>query len=735
MNKILRGLVCALTLLVLGSTFTWGRPNAMLRGFFAAGAAREAEIEKAFRSMPTAERAQRDLWILTQTPHVAGTPEDLKTAQYVLEQFREAGLDARVIEYRVLLPMPKEVKVDLLEPFKRQGPTPEGGGSSNPESYDPSTGLAFNAYSPSGDITAPVVYANYGLPEDYQHLKEIGVNVAGKIVMVRYGKCFRGVKAYVAEQHHAGGLLIYSDPAEDGYSRGEIYPAGPWRPATSVQRGTILYMTNYPGDPLKGAKRLGMKEPKSLPHILTAPISAEDAAPILENLGGPLAPRAWQGSLPFTFHVGPGASKVHLKLQMDFQTRPIWNVMAEIPGTTEPSSWVLVGNHRDAWTYGAVDPNSGTAPLLAVARGLGQLLKQGWRPQRTIILGSWDAEEFGLIGSTEWAEDHANHLTRDAVAYLNMDIGVSGQHFGASAVPSLSRLIREVTQDVTDPKSGRPLYAVWSEESKRVRRESGTDAADSDDGTSPEGSTEPNVSVLGSGSDYTPFLQHLGVPSLNVGFDGPYGVYHAAVDNYDWMQKFGDPTFAYSTAAAQVFGTLALRLADADILPFEYGDYGRGIQQYLGDLTAQMRKSHLAGKLQLEHVTTAAVEFFEIANALDQKIAGAGASAVSDPGELAALNHLLLEVERDFLLDRGLPGRPWFRHAFYAPGVYTGYSAVIMPGVREAVDNKDWRLAAEQLNLLQSAIERGTATLTQALQILGDGFAADLKTVDQPAGH
>lgn len=737
MRKFIRGSVWVLALSVLGFTLTWGRPDLSIRGFFPAEAAREAEFEKIFRAVPTPERAQQDLWVLTQAPHVAGTPEDYKTAQYVLGQFREAGLEAKLVEYQVLLPMPKEVKVDLVEPFKREGPTPEGGWTWDKDSYDSSVVQAYNAYSPSGDVTARVVYANYGLPEDYQHLKEAGIDVAGKIVIVRYGKCFRGVKAFVAEENRAAGVLIYSDPADDGYRRGDVYPRGPWRPATGVQRGSILYMTRYSGDPLtpgiastKGARRTSIKEAASLPHIPTTPISYEDAQPILENLAGPVAPHAWQGALPITYHLGPGASKVHLKLEMDFQTRPIWNVIAEIPGTSQPDWWVVVGNHRDAWTYGAVDPSSGTAPLLAVARGLGQLLKQGWKPLRTIVLASWDAEEFGLIGSTEWAEEHADHLMHHAVAYLNVDVGVSGRHFGASAVPSLSRLIREAAQEVVDPRSGRPLFAVWSEEARRVRHEEGIPIAVPVEQGEPAGPAEARVGELGSGSDYTPFLQHLGVPSLTFGFDGPYGVYHALYDNFYWMQNFGDPTFKYSVAVAQVFGTLALRLADADILPFDYEEYGKGIQKYLHDLEEQMKKNNVADKLQFEEVTKSAVKFTETARALGEKIAEATAGGISDPGRQASLNHALLEVERNFLLEGGLPGRPWYRHAFFAPGVYTGYAAVVLPGVREAVNRKDWTVAAQQLELVQAAIERGTVTLTQAIQTLGGVPVA----AERPAG-
>jgi N-acetylated-alpha-linked acidic dipeptidase len=723
-------MVAALWLAGYGWSYRGAHPDASLRGFFPGQAAREAEFERVFRSLPTPERARHDLWILTQAPHVAGTPEDYKTAQYVLSQFREAGLEAKIAEYQVLLPMPKEVKVELVEPFKREGPTPEGGWSRDKDAYDSSVVPAFNAYSPSGDVTARVVYANYGLPDDYRVLREQGIDVTEKIVIVRYGKCFRGVKAYVAEENHAAGLLIYSDPADDGYRQGDVYPRGPWRPSTAVQRGSILYQMIYSGDPLtpgvaatKGAKRLSMKEASTLPHIPTMPLSYEDASPILENLAGPVAPREWQGALPITYHLGPGASKIHLKLDMDFQVRAIWDVIAQVPGSAQPDWWVVVGNHRDAWAYGAADPASGTAPLLAVARGLGQLLKQGWKPQRTVVLASWDAEEFGLIGSTEWAEEHANELTKQAVAYLNMDVGVSGPHFGASAVPSLAGLIREVTEEVTDPNSGRPLYAVWSEESRKLRREPGAPIVVPLQEPAPD-SGEARVGELGSGSDYTPFLQHLGVPSLDLGFGGSYGVYHAIYDNFYWMEHFGDPSFKYSVAAAQVYGTLALRLADADILPFDYTEYGKAIQKYLRDLEEEMEKSGVGDKISFDEVTSAAAKFNDAAKALAPKMDATSRVGMTDARRLATFNHALIEVERNFLLADGLPNRAWFRHAFYAPGVYTGYEAVVLPGVREAARRKDWATAAQQLALVRGAIERGTVTLTQALHMLGEGGAA-----------
>ncbi len=725
MKKLLALVACALAVAGLRFALLWGHPEASFRGFFPHDAAREAEIEKVFRASPTPEKAREDLRTLTQAPHVASTPEDFQTAQFVLNQFRDAGLETNMVEYRVYLPMPRHVEVDLVAPVRWAGPTAEIESGANTQAGDPPPVIpAFNAYSPSCDFTAPVVYANYGLPEDYRRLKEFGVDVAGKIVMVRYGKCFRGVKAYVAQEQRAAGLLIYSDPSEDGYRQGDVFPRGPWRPASAAQRGSILFLTAYAGDPLtpgvaatRGARRIDPKDSPTLPHIPTTPLSYRDATPILENLSGPVAPAAWQGALPFTYHLGPGTSRVHMKLEMDFRERSIWDVIAQVPGRVEPDAWVVLGNHRDAWTSGAVDPGSGTAPLLAVARGLGRLLRQGWQPRRTIVLANWDAEEFGLIGSTEWVEDHADDLTRHAVAYLNMDVGVSGPHFTASAVPSLRALIREVARDITDPDSGRDLYSVWTEEGPKLHHEEGIPGVVP--AQAPGLDTAPaQVGELGGGSDFTPFLQHLGIPSLDIGFGGSYGVYHAADDNFYWMEHFGDPSFRYSVAAAQVFGTLGLRMADADVLPFDYSEYGEAIQKYVRDLTEEMKQSNQSERLSLDGVAKAAARFTETAHALERQVQAQGPADWANAGTQASVNGAFVQVERDFLLPQGLTDRAWFRHAFYAPGVYTGYAAVIMPGVREAIRQKDWAAAAQQTQLLQEAIERGRATLNRALEAL-----------------
>jgi N-acetylated-alpha-linked acidic dipeptidase len=700
-----------------------GDPADSMPGFSPASAAREEEAEQAFRRVPTPSQAEDDIRTLSRQPHVASTPQDYDTVRYVQEQFRAAGLGAKIVPYEVMLPFPKEVRVDLVAPVARDGPSPESAPPGDPDPPEPGLIPAYNAFSPSADVTAPVVYANYGLPEDYDRLAAWGVDVAGKIVIVRYGRCFRGVKAYVAQEHHAAGLLIYSDPADDGSGQGEIYPQGPWRPESSVQQGSILYLTQYIGDPLTPgiaatpqAKRLTLSEASIIPRIPTTPLSAKDAQPVLQHLEGHSVPSNWQGGLPFTYHVGPGASKVRLKLDMDYRLRTIWDVVAVVPGTSEPDHWVILGNHRDAWVYGAADPASGTAPLLAVARGLGSLLRQGWRPKRSIVLASWDGEEFGLMGSTEWAEEHTDLLEANAVAYLNIDVGVTGKRFGSNAVPSLRHLIRDVTQDVIDPASGLPLSEVWAEESKQKSRK----------GHEPSGITEQvpslhrpqgDVGDLGSGSDYTPFLQHLGVPSLDFGFSGQYGVYHSRFDDFAWMQRFGDPTFRYSVAAAQVYGTLALRLADADILPYDFEECGQALQKYVLDLGGELNGSDPADSLSVDGPARAARGFSLAAARLSQQITKAAAGGLS-PARLNDLNFELLQLERSFLLDRGLPGRPWFRHALYAPGVYTGYTVEILPGVRTAEARHERQIAREQLKLLRVAIDRGTATLRKAQGIL-----------------
>src|SRR5438477_1338639 len=534
----------------------------------------EVAWENRFLAAPDSKLAEEHLRVLTQAPHMAGTAEDKATADYVAKRFREAGLETDVLEYRVWMNYPSEISVDMTGPagVTMHGPTRERV-SSDPFQDDSRIVMPFNSMSPSGDVEAEVVYANYGSPDDFQKLEQLKTDVRGKIVLVRYGQNFRGVKAFVAQEHGAAGVLIYSDPSDDGWRHGDKYPQGPWRPDTGVQRGSVGYMFQFPGDPttpgvasvpsLPDSRRTPPEQSTQLPKIPTTPLSYTDAWPILEHLGGPDSPRDWQGSLPFTYHVGPGPATVKIHLKQDYQFRTIWDVTGRVPGSQLPDEWVVAGNHRDAWVYGAVDPNSGTAAMLEAVHGLGELLKSGWKPKRTIIFGSWDAEEEGLIGSTEWGEQHEAELA-DAVAYFNMDVAVSGQKFGASSVPTLKQFLREVTKVVPSPKGGM-LYDEW-----RKTSQSGNDAerkptqAIGDGERTPAAQTRSDVPVgdLGSGSDYTVFLQHLGVPSADVSSTGTYGVYHSAFDNFNWFKKFGYPDFTYEQEMTRVFGIEAIRMAD-----------------------------------------------------------------------------------------------------------------------------------------------------------------------------
>ncbi len=575
--------------------------------------------------------------------------------------------------------------------------------------------MPFNSMSPSGDVEADVVYANYGSPADFQKLEQMGIDVRGKIVLVRYGQNFRGVKAFVAQEHGAAGVLIYSDPADDGWRLGDKYPQGPWRPDTGVQRGSIGYMFKFPGDPttpgiasvpeLPDAKRTSPEQSAQLPKIPTTPISYADAWPILEHLGGPDSPREWQGSLPFTYHVGPGPAKVKIHLKQDYQFRTIWDVIGRIRGSELPDEWVVAGNHRDAWVYGAVDPNSGTAAMLESVHGIGELLKSGWKPKRSIVIGSWDAEEEGLIGSTEWGEQHAVDLA-NAVAYFNVDVAVSGPKFGASSVPTLKQFIRDVTRIVPSPKGGM-LYDDWQKTSQagaEGERRPTQDIGNTERVPAAQGGSDVAVGDLGSGSDYTVFLQHLGVPSSDVSSSGSYGVYHSVFDNFDWFKRFADPDFAYEQEMARVFGLEVIRMSDADVLPYDYAQYGKEIGAYI---EAARRKSEavFGGESPTFADAIRAAHQFEQAGAkIRHKQTNPGNGTIR-------LNQALRQAERALLIPEGLPNRPWFKHAIYAPGQYTGYAAVVIPGVNEAIDKHDLERTSQQIGVLAAALDRAAKVL------------------------
>lgn len=677
-------------------------------GFNAERAVAQRRWEERFRAVPTPNSAREHLRILTREPHIAGTKEDYDTAIYVRDQLRSYGIAAELKEYDVWLNYPNTPAVLELITAKRQRlninePVVPG----DPTSSHPKITPLFNGYAASGDVTAPVVYVNYGLPDDYDALKKAGVDVKGKIVIVRYGNSFRGVKAKVAEDRGAIGCIIYSDPADDGYVQGDVYPKGPWRPGASGQRGSVQYLFDYPGDPLTpgrpaipGVPRLKPEEATDLTRIPVQPISYDAARTILAALKGPVRPRGFQGGLAFAYHLGgTNDVKLRLKTDMDYKIRKIWNVVGRIEGNEEKDRWVILGNHRDAWVFGAVDPNSGSSAMLEVGRGFGELLKQGWKPRRTIIFCSWDAEEYGLVGSVEWAEDLAPELREKAVAYLNLDAAVSGPHFGASSVPSLWKLMRAVTRDVKDPRTGKSVYQQWQDRAREGRPEGAQDSG------------EARIGALGSGSDYTPFLQHLGIPSTDMGFGGDYGVYHSSYDSFHWMDKFGDPGFVYHVAAAQVWGTLAMRLADADGLSFDYTDYAGQVREFFSEAVRVAGYRKLGGAFDEKSMNEALEEFAKEAERVERRRQEAVRGA--DRSRLSRLNEALIQAERQLIDPRGLRGRAWYKHQIYAPGFYTGYAAQPLTDFRQALDDRNAANTRESLERIVQAIGRATNTLKQ----------------------
>ncbi len=667
---------------------------------------KEAKIEARFLAGPDARLAGEELKTLTAEPHLASTPGDRKTAEYVAQKFKAAGLDTEIVPYRVLMNQPKTVTVEAFNAAGQsimKGPAREHVDGDDPFQDNPGVVMPFNGSSGSGDVTGEVVYANYGRLEDFDHLAAQHVDLHGKIVLVRYGANFRGVKVYIAEQRGAAGVLIYSDPQDDGYYKGDTYPMGPYRPESGVQRGSVQYLFKYPGDPETPGVASTPELPDSSrvspegnqPHIISIPISYHDAEPILRNLKGLSVPQGWQGALPFRYHLGPGGVKVHLVSDQDYQRRTIWDVIGKVKGSEFPDEWVVAGNHRDAWVYGAVDPNSGTAAMLEAVHGVGELLKSGWKPKRTIIFCSWDAEEEGLIGSTEWVEQHAKAL-ENAPIYINTDVAVAGPDFSASGVPSLKQFLRDISRSVPSPAGGM-LYDVWKNAHGDGNEHRMANAPSDGDA---------RVGDLGSGSDFTPFLQHVGVPSTDVGSGGAYGVYHSVFDNYAWFTMNADPHFVYLQEMARVFGLEAVRMADTDVLPYDYGAYARDIGSYL---QAAKKK---AGELKVSGLD------FDAAEAAVGRFAGAAqrvrAMQTTPGGNLEQLNQALRATETALVNPEGLPNRPWYRHTIYAPGEYTGYAAVVIPGVNEAIEAKDAGRAKQQLVVLTEALDRAARTLGSA---------------------
>lgn len=691
----------------------------------------QAGWDRAFMAVPDARLAGLHLKELTKAPHWASSPEDYATAEYVAGKFRAAGLKTEIVPFKVLLNKPVKIEISAVDANGKQlmaGPTPEHVGSAfGGDSFqdDPRILPAFNGSSPSGDVTAQAVYANYGTLEDFKQLAKLGVDVKGKIVLVRYGQNFRGVKAYIAQGYGAVGVIIYSDPADDGYARGDMYPRGAYRPDSAVQRGSVQFLPLYPGDPetpgiastpdLPDSRRITDPAKMNQPSIPVNPLSYKDAAPILQAMNGAAVPHEWQGNLPFAYHLGgTSAVQVHMHLEQDYKLRTIWDVTGTIEGTDPQAkdAWVVAGNHRDAWVYGAVDPNSGTAAMLEAVHGLGELLKEGWKPARTIVVASWDAEEEGLMGSTEWAEAHEAQLAH-AVAYFNMDVGVSGPNFSASAVPSLKQFMRDVAREVPSPKGG-TVYGHWKEDQAADPRRRGAAAnpfsAPSNSGVNAE---DVRVGDLGSGSDYTPFIQHLGVPSTDMGSDGPYGVYHSTFDDYDWFIRNADPTFVYEQQQARVFGLEILHMADTEVLPYDYRLYGREVLSYIA--SAQARASAASLRVHFEALLKAANRFEAAGDRTYLRQSALSSSHNGrNPQALNRLNVALRDTETALLNGAGLPKRPWFRHTIYAPGEFTGYAAVVIPGVNEGIDVGDSARTQAQIDALGAALNRAAGVLERA---------------------
>jgi N-acetylated-alpha-linked acidic dipeptidase len=720
-------------------------PNAP-RGFYSDTAAAELSVERDFRALPDPAVAKESMRRLSAVPHHLSSPGDAKNAEWILGKLKEWGLDARIETFEVLFPTPKERILEMTGPVHFRASLAETAISDDPTSAQTGEQLpTYNAYSIDGEATGPLVYVNYGNPDDYEALEKLGVDVRGKVVIARYGGGWRGIKPKVAAQKGALACIIYSDPRDDGYFEGEVYPKGPFRPEQGVQRGSVADMPVQAGDPLTPgvgatpeAKRLELKDATTLTKIPVLPISYADAKPLLAAIGGPVAPAAWRGALPLTYRVGPGPATVHLKLVFDWKLVPARDVVAKIPGSVWPDEWIIRGNHYDAWVNGAEDPLSGFVAMLEEARAYGAMMAKGWRPKRTIILCAWDGEEEGLFGSTEWVETHAPELSAKAVAYINSDgngrgfLNVGGSH-------ALEPLVTGSAAEVQDPEKKISVLA-------RARLKSIADAEKPEDRKERREHAMLRLEALGSGSDFTPFLQHVGIASLNIGFGGESqgGIYHSIYDDFTWYSRFGDPDFVYSRTLAQTGGTLTLRLADSDVLPFDFSAEAEAVARYVKEvmeLAETRRKDTEEKNRQVEENLPWAIsdpqkpfvapkaetpvpyfDFSALQNASDSLTAAAGAysqafdaafqpgAAKMSPERLAAVNSALRQFERALTSETGLPGRPWYRHFVYAPGLYTGYAVKTLPAVREAIEQKRWSdvngAAAQTAAVIQNAVEQ-----------------------------
>ena len=748
----------ALLCLFLCASLATPADSPSLRGFSTDSERAERDWESKFRAIPDPANLRQYMQRLSARPHHLGSPYDKDNAEWILSKFKEWGLDAKIESYDVLFPTPKERVLELVAPShftaKLQEPTVAG----DPTSSQHDEQLpSYNAYSIDGDVTAPLVYVNYGAPADYEELDRLGVSVKGAIVIARYGATWRGIKPKVAAEHGAVGCLIYSDPRDDGFHQGNVYPAGPFRPSDGVQRGSVMDMPVYPGDPLtpgigatKDAKRLKISEVTTLTKIPTLPISYGDAQPLLAALTGPAAPEGWRGALPITYFVGPGPARVHLKVSFNWDMKPIYDIIARIPGSTDPDEWIIRGNHHDAWVNGAEDPISGTSALLEEARGLATLLRQGWKPKRTIVYCVWDGEEEGLIGSTEWAEDHAAELRSKGAVYINTDgngrgfLNMSGSH-------TLEKFLNGVTRDVKDPETNLSLWKRLQLRRLAEQTEAATEAQEL------RQRADLRIGALGSGSDYTVFIDHLGIASLNLGFGGEDegGIYHSIYDDFNWYTHFSDTDFSYGRALAETVGLSVLRLADAEILPFDFAGFTDTIQRYVDEiqkLTQTQRAGIVEKNRKIEEGAFAANDdpkhktvlpqpetvppFLDLSPLQNGLAALQSASARYDKAfeharqtdgsiparvSLRALNADLIAVEHALTLSDGLPGRSWFQHQIYAPGLYTGYGVKTLPGVRESIEQKQWKLAQEQIVRVGRVLENAGERIQSAAAELNPG--------------
>ena len=717
-----------------------------LRGYTAEHSAAEIQWEQKFRAIPEPDRIRENMRRLSARPHHVGSPYDKDNAEWLLAQLKSFGLDAKIEQFEALFPTPKSRKLELLGPNKFTAKLDEPVIAIDPTTNQKSEQLpTYNAYSKDGDVTAPLVYVNYGAPSDYEQLDAMGVSVKDAIVIARYGQTWRGIKPKLAAEHGAVGCIIYSDPRDDGYYRGESYPEGPMRPADGAQRGSVMDMPIYPGDPqtpgigaVPGVKLIPLDQVQTITKIPVLPISYSDAKPFLESLQGQTVPENWRGDLPFTYKTGPSKAQAHLAVAFNWDRKPLYDVVATIPGATFPDQWVVRGNHHDAWVNGAEDPLSGASPQLEEARALGELLKQGWKPARTIIYCFWDGEEPALLGSTEWAEYHADDLKQHAVAYFNSD-GNGRGFFHAGGSHSLENFINAVAKDINDPET---QMSVWKRE-RLAARLRGTPESRAEAKSRPDS----RISALGSGSDYTVFIDHLGVPSVNLGYGGEDeggGQYHSVYDDFYYYTHFQDTDFVYERALAQTAGTMMMRMADADILPYQFADQADTIHTYVTEvkkLADTMRTQIKDRNADLaDGVYKAAADpkktsvpppvdivppYFNFAP-LDQAsddLTAASADyekAFSAHAEKAdpRVNSLLLATEHALTDSAGLPNRPWFQHMIYAPGFYTGYGVKTLPAVREAIEQKQWSAVDPQIARTAAAIEREVDALKAATKAL-----------------